>query len=84
MTTFLVYTLIVLVAGIVIGETKPITGMLRRLRNRRRPAIPVVLERVYPRDELSVPSVWRQRIARELVFGKARVIEADAVEVGRG
>lgn len=54
---------------------------IERKRVSRRPILISRLPTRLERGEFDVPAVWRQRVARELVFGKARVIEADATEI---
>ena len=54
---------------------------IERKRVSRQPILISRLPTRLERDELDVPAVWRQRVARELVFGKGRVIDAQSSEV---
>lgn len=83
MIGFIIYTLGVLFAGEIIRPLFVAVGRAIRssFRRRPRPTIPLAYAvQRFERNPLDIPSVWRQRVSRELVFGK-RVIEADATEI---
>lgn len=80
MIAFIAYTLALLVGGGIIRPLPVAAYRAMRSAMRRRPRTTIPLAYTvqrFERDSLDVPSVWRQRVARDLVFGKGRVIDVE-------